>query len=382
MVTETQSPRLRILHVLTLNGPNGEYGGPVRVARELCSELNRRGHQTHIISGAREESQPIAAKGLKESYLIVKPISNYMPVSSLWSWKLIKNLSREIKQVDLVHIHFARDLIAFLAALISILNRKPFVTQTHGMIIFDGRLSTKIIDLVFTRPLLNQSKTNLVLTERELIAMKQLGVKIHSKILRNGISVSKSPLASTKAGNRIIFCSRLDKRKGVDKFILLAKSFETSKLKFEIFGPEGGELGLVQEAIQNAGPSGNLQYKGTIKSENVQELLKNADVLILPSKDEPFPMVVLEALAVGTPVLVMPSCGISEDLKEFNSNFVAKSENMDGLIYQTSYWLKLPLSTISRTKIANFARESFGIEQVVNLLIDIYETSLNLKITE
>ena len=34
-------PRNKVLHVLTLNGRNGEYGGPVRVARELCFELEK-----------------------------------------------------------------------------------------------------------------------------------------------------------------------------------------------------------------------------------------------------------------------------------------------------------------------------------------------------
>jgi glycosyltransferase involved in cell wall biosynthesis len=122
MPLNADTPKLSILHVLTLNGRFGEYGGPVKVARELCQELNSRGHKTHIFSGARESSQPIPKPGLTESFIIAKPISRRHPISSLWSWKLIKPLNDLIAKADVVHIHFARDLIPFLTALLAILN--------------------------------------------------------------------------------------------------------------------------------------------------------------------------------------------------------------------------------------------------------------------
>ena len=114
MQAAIDSPQLRILHVLTLNGRNGEYGGPVRVARELCQELNSRGHKTHIFSGALLGSEPAPGSELSESYIHVKPITKNLKVSSLWSWKLISPLKNLIRESDVIHIHFARDLVPFL----------------------------------------------------------------------------------------------------------------------------------------------------------------------------------------------------------------------------------------------------------------------------
>ena len=111
MSVNIDSQPISILHVLTLNGRNGEYGGPVRVARELCTELNSRGHATHIFSGALKGSEPVPKPGLLESFILVKPISRKLAVSSLWSWKIIKPLIKLINGSDVVHIHFARDLI-------------------------------------------------------------------------------------------------------------------------------------------------------------------------------------------------------------------------------------------------------------------------------
>ena len=160
MPAAVDTSRLNVLHVLTLNGRNGEYGGPVRVARELCTELHSRGHTTHIFSGALRGSEPTPKDGLSESFVLVKPILNKLPVSTLWSWGLLAPLTQQIKRADVVHIHFARDLVPYLAAFLSILNRKPFVTQTHGMIISDGRLSTRLTDFLFTRRLIKETNVN------------------------------------------------------------------------------------------------------------------------------------------------------------------------------------------------------------------------------
>ena len=313
--------------MLTLSGRNGEYGGPVRVARELCSELNTRGHDTQIFSGVVEGSEPNPKPGLVESYVLVKPVTHRLPLSSLWSWKLIKPLNQLIKTSDVVHIHFARDLISFLAAFLSAVQRKPFVTQTHGMI-SEERFITRIIDLILTKPLINQSKNIFVLTEIELKAVERLGVKSIVKVLPNGIAVELPQGKLELVNKRVVFCARLDERKGVGKFIELADSYRSSENVFEIYGPDGGELELVRREIEIRNLSDVVHYQGALQADDVQKLLREIDLLVLPSRDDNFPMVILEALAVGTPVLVMPSCGFAETLKTFEPNFVAASEDL------------------------------------------------------
>ena len=373
MPVTTDAPKLSILHVLTLNGCNGEYGGPVRVARELCSELNFRGHATHIFSGARKGSEPIPKPGLTESFVLVKPILQKRPVSSLWSWKLIRPLNKLIENADVIHIHFARDLVPFLAALLSILKKKPFVTQTHGMIISDGRLNTTIIDLFLTRPLLNKAETNLVLTQIELLSISKLGIKSPTEILPNGIAVDYTKEFSRKSGKFVAFCSRLDKRKGVSNFIGLAESFKTSGMKFEIYGPDGGELELVQNEIQIRNLRNILEYKGALPPDQVKEVLNRIDLLVLPSRNEPFPMVILESLAVGTAVLVMPSCGLARDLSEFNELYVSKTEDLEGLRKNLTLLMESSSSDTERSLIQEFCRKKFGITKVCANLVDVYQ---------
>ena len=376
MPTTAESPQLNILHVLTLNGRNGEYGGPVRVARELCQELNSRGHKTHIFSGALLGSEPLPSAELSESFIHVKPITQKLKVSSLWSWKLIRPLRKLIIDSDLVHIHFARDLVPFLAAFLAIILRKPFITQTHGMIISDGRISTQLIDLLLTRPIINKSRLNLVLTDYEASAVRKLRIKSPSTKLPNGVAIRDEVLPNHNPIKRVIFCSRLDKRKGVEKFIELAEQFKDYDLSFEIYGPDGGELNFVKSEVQKKNISNILKYKGSLPSDEVKNLLQHVDLLILPSKDEPFPMVILESLAVGTQVLVMPSCGIASQIRDFEAAFVAESEDQKGILDSFKKFFNSGFELKSREAIRELCRDKFGISSVTDQLLMNYKKVL------
>jgi glycosyltransferase involved in cell wall biosynthesis len=216
-----------------------------------------------------------------------------------------------------------------------------------------------------------------VLSDTELSAVLALGIKSPCKVLPNGISVSVNQKERKEPTNRIAFCSRLEKRKGVGKFIELADFFRKTGIKFEIYGPDGGELEFVQSEVKSRNLSSILEYKGSLQADEVQSVLTEIDLLVLPSKDEPFPMVILEALAVGTSVLVMPSCGFAEKLKRFESTFVADTEDLYGLKDSLIRQKTGQYRNKSHLEIAQFCAAEFGIESVVNLLLGEYMKALS-----
>ena len=86
-------------------------------------------------------------------------------------------------------------------------------------------------------------------------------------------------------------------------------------------------------------------------------------------------MVILEALSVGTPVLVMPTCAISSLLASYNSYFVAHEASIEGLI-KSFEELTQSLPSISRKSIVEFCAENFSISKVCDGLIAEYENIL------
>jgi len=375
-------PRIRILHILTLNGALGEYGGPNRVAYELCTNLQAKGHFVQIFTGVEAHSIPQFRDGLMESFEIVRPLSKSFPISSLWSGMLPIRLFQKIKESDLVHIHFARDLIPVLTAFLCVLTRKKFVTQTHGMIIPDNRISIRIIDALFIRYLMKRSAVNFVLTQQELDELTPMGFKCQMIELPNGINVPLD-IAVRKENEvpRIVFCSRLHPRKRPTAFLNLAReAFKKNFVgTFEIYGPDGSELDLIQDEIRKDEQLIYAQYKGSIAPSEVMNVLNQSDLLVLPSKNEPFPMVVLEALAVGTPILIMPSCGIASLIKDNYPMMVLESDDED-IFLASKKLLEQGYSIEFRKELQNFCNKNFGIEGVEDKLETVYlKVMMNIR---
>src|SRR5213078_2831497 len=60
----------------------------------------------------------------------------------------------------------------------------------------------------------------------------------------------------------------------------------------------------------------NVRFVGAVGGEAKDELLRRAAALVLPSYSENFGNVVLEAMAVGTPVVVTPEVGLAEEVEQ------------------------------------------------------------------
>ena len=364
--------QLKILHVLTLNSSSGDYGGPLRVARELCAELGRTGHVTELFSGAIEHIESKSNFGTLESSVMVSPISKRFMFSSLWSWKLIGALNSRIRSFDVIHIHFGRELIPITAAILCILNRKKFVTQSHGMVIRDKRIIVKLLDIFVIVPIWKKSSINYVLSKQELLATNEVFINLKSRILPNGIAANTEEFDESDRDKSVVaFCARLHKSKGIDKFIALAEGQNDNKNAFHVFGPDGGELDTILEYMNSKKPSVNIVYKGALPPDRVLRQLSKVGLVVLPSSYDPFPMVILEALSVGTPVLVMPSCGFASTLAIFNADFVAESESLEGLV-TTFNRLKLSFAKIEKKELIEFCEKYFSITAVCKTLTNDY----------
>lgn len=377
---DTPQPKsLRILHVLTLSGARGEYGGPNKVARELCSELQKRGHTTQIFTGAQANSIPDQNQQSNEAFEIVHSLNHRFPISSLWSKKLPKKLFSLVKTSDIVHIHFARDLIPMLAAFICIILKKPYFTQTHGMVVPDKRLSTKVFDFMFTRSALKHSQMNFVLSSQEQSEVSPLRIKCPIGILPNGIEVSETfvPKAQTPIPN-VIFCSRLHIRKRPEWFLNLAAYANQKGIdaNFLIYGPDGGQLEYIEKQILSNPKLSRVEYRGALAPNEVQDVLSQSAILVLPSENEPFPMIVLEALAVGTPTLIMPSCGISKMIQKVQPELIATSEDEKGLFSAFTQLFNKVVSHDNRVTYHSLCLQLFDIRTVTSKLEDFYNKAV------
>ena len=111
----------------------------------------------------------------------------------------------------------------------------------------------------------------------------------------------------------ILFLARLHPRKRVLSFIEMASILRDRGVsaQYRVVGPDGGDLVKARQLVRKRKLEDQVVFVGRLPSEAVpQEYLRSA-VYVLPSVDEPFPMTVLEALALGTPCVVTDSCFVA-----------------------------------------------------------------------
>jgi len=121
-------------------------------------------------------------------------------------------------------------------------------------------------------------------------------------------------------GIRIVFVGRLVYQKGIDRLLPLLKYIPNIHLT--IIG-EGKEKEHLLKIIEEENIHAKVKFLGLLS--NPYPYIAGADYFILPSRWEGFPNVVLESLALGTPVIAMKELSSLKDLK---INILNKSINL------------------------------------------------------
>ncbi|SNT40791.1 glycosyltransferase [Rhodococcoides kyotonense] len=344
---------MRILHIVTLISDDGAYGGPARVASNQADALRERGHDVTVIGGG-------------ESFRAfqVIPFAGFAGLAApgmLW-WLL-----RRARGFDVVHVHVARDLVTLPAFAVCRVLGVRVVAQTHGMIDPSSKLLSRPLDLLLTRPLLRRAAAVLYLTPRERVDLVAVaGESLALSRLTNGV-----PSSSCEGpGDRleVLFLARLHPRKRADLFVAMAEVLlaEHDSVTFSLVGPdEGGSF------VRDCGP--RVRWEGAISPSSSAARMAEASVYVLPSEDEPYPMSVLEAMAVGLPVVVTDSCGLAGDVSRLGCGVVVRAGDLEELVSAVRGLLEDPVGRSAMSaRGRSAAREEFGIESVASKLEGVY----------
>jgi glycosyltransferase involved in cell wall biosynthesis len=314
---------VRIAHVLTYVSADGAYGGPLAVLVAQCRELAARGHQVEVFAGWDGVATLEIPGVTVHLFRVVRAVP--MGFSGLVSPALFRAMTSRAQQFDVVHVHLSRDLIAAPTVLATLLRKRhPRVyLQTHGMIKPDARPKARVFDLAI-RPILRRSTSVFALTAADAERVAEVargGVSIVE--LPNGVPAQDDLPAPAHRSEvpDVLFLARLQPRKRVQLFaeaaaILLAEGLTA---RFSVVGPDEGDLAELRRFIDSRGLAGSIVYEGAIPPGTAPARLRAADVYVLPSLNEPFPMTVLEAMSVGVPTVVSATCLIADRLREHDA---------------------------------------------------------------
>ena len=314
---------MKILQVIGAFYPAQAYGGTVEVAYRLSKELVRRGHVVTVYTSDsldkyhRQKSRISEIDGIKVYYF--KNLSNRLAWHRLvFTPSLLPQLSREIKNFDIIHLHGFRNFQNILVHHYAKKYGIPYILQAHGDVPYANQktILKKIFDRLFGYTILRDASKVIALTETEVKDYKKRGMdgdKI--EIILNGIELSEYEGLPKRGEFRkrysirddekmILYLGRLHKTKGID---LLVKAFaDTSKeldnVKFLIVGPDDGYRSALEERIRALKVEDKVLFTGFVNNDEKIAVFVDADVFVTPSFSG-FPVTFLEACACGMPII-------------------------------------------------------------------------------
>lgn len=120
---------------------------------------------------------------------------------------------------------------------------------------------------------------------------------------------------------RFLTCGRLVHKKGFDLLLLAFKELLACRPEASLtIGGSGQEAGELQRLAAELDLMDKVRFAGWI--EDVSEALDAADVFVLPSREEPFGIVMLEAMARGVPIVATKTKGPEDVLSKGSAYFV------------------------------------------------------------
>jgi glycosyltransferase involved in cell wall biosynthesis len=362
---------LKILHVVTFLDGQRSYGGPLTVALNLAKEQINQGHSVVLIALSDRTDKRLDGKLEIRTFKAMK-ILGTLRFSSMISFSALRWLKMNSTNFDAVHLHFSRDIFQVWASWVAVQNKTNVFLQTHGMItntVASKKPIQDIYDLLFVKPILRRVNGVLALNESERNSLLDLCPGMCAYIVPNGIRFNSfEPGQPEKV--QVAFISRLHSQKNPLLFVSAAKHLITNGLnaRFLIAGPDGGQAAAVESEVESFN-SKSLRYLGPIDHDQVHQTLRASSLLVLPSVNEPFGMILLEAFSNGVPVVVSDSCQIAPEVKAYGLGETTSPTTED---VARAIEVRLAKSG-NRTQIYLAAKNLFDLGPIVSKLTKVYE---------
>ena len=244
--------------------------------------------------------------------------------------KRLDNLSKP----DLIVLHQIYTFSTLLGYMYAKKNRIPYVVKPHGSLTkyheSDSKLIKTLAKWFLISKILREADAIIVTCKSEradLIA--SLKPKAHQ--LEYGAVVSwpqDEAVRRQPRGNqnkRIVFSGRFDKKKNLPLVIKAMPQIldKYPDLILDIAGSgTANEVRILQNLISTLELESNVQFHGWIDSSKMQEIFAAARLLVLPSENENFAIVVAEALSAGVPCVVSKFVGTADIVAKHNAGEV------------------------------------------------------------
>jgi glycosyltransferase involved in cell wall biosynthesis len=318
------------------------YGGTERVVHYLTEELVKQGHQvTLFASGDSNTSAELVSHiptALRLSPECIDPIAHHIIQ--------LQDVLERVDEFDIVHFH--TDFIHF-----PFTNNMatPHVTTLHG------RLDLPELQYVYNKfplePVVSISKS-----QREPLPQANFVSTVYHGLLPDLYFPGKGD------GNYLAFLGRISPEKGLPRAIEIARA---SGVKIKIAAKiDKADQEYYEREIKHLLDDPLIEFVGEINEEQKCEFLGNALALVFPINwREPFGMVMIEAMACGTPVIAHAMGSVPEIIEPGKNGFIFQTVEEAVAIIKS-------LDSFDRSSVRKSFGERFTAQRMAQDYVTVY----------
>jgi glycosyltransferase involved in cell wall biosynthesis len=296
---------------------------------------------------------------------------------------------KAVKSSKIIHAHGHPYLTSLLSAKLAKKYSKPFVLTQHNTFIEYDSIFDKIErlnDLVVGKETLKEADKIIAVSNATKNYVLSLGAKPNKvTVLHNGVDLKRfKPMPEKREEMRrklgipqgsivVLTVRRLVYKNGIDTLIESANLAVKMNFKIVFLAVgKGPDFNNVQVRIKQLGIERNFKLTGFVKDEDLPLYYNTADLFVLPSKSgEGLPLVALEAMACGLPVVATNVGGIREIMNNKYGKLVPPN-NADLLANAIIEFAGMDFSS-RKSELRAMVEQKFSWDANVERLIEIYE---------
>jgi glycosyltransferase involved in cell wall biosynthesis len=342
---------MRIAQVAPLyeSVPPKYYGGTERVVSYLTEELVRQGHDVTLFASGDSETKARLVPVCRRSLRLDKDCQNQMA----HHFVMLERLFERADEFDIVHFHV--DYLHFP------LSRRELITQVTTL---HGRLD--IPDLV---PLYQEFRDMPVISisngQREPLPWASWQATVYHGLPADMYRFREKP------GDYLAFLGRVSPEKRLDRAIKISRRVGMPlKIAAKV---DPVDKDYFESVIAPLLRGGLVEFVGEIGEREKDEFLGNAYALLFPIDwPEPFGLVMIEAMACGTPVIAYRGGAVTEVIDQGHTGFVV--EGLDDAVEAVR---RVP--QLSRKRCREIFEERFTATRMSHDYVHIFERLISRR---
>ena len=322
------------------------YGGTERIVSYLTEELVRQGHEVRLFASGDSKTSAKLVRCCDVALRLNPLVRDPLPYHVI----MLEEVRQKANQFDVLHFH-----IDFLHAPLVRDFAERTVTTQHGRL--DLSDLTPFYGVFRELPLVAISNDQ----RNYLRYVNWIGTVHH------GLPRDLLPFQSNASGGYLAFLGRISPEKGPDRAIEIAvRAGMPLKIAAKV---DRVDQAYWEEKIRPMVEAhSNVEFVGEINEHEKAAFLGDAVALLFPIDwPEPFGLVMIEAMACGTPVIAFKRGSVSEILEHGTSGFIVDT------IEQAAAAAR-QISSVDRAKVRAAFEHRFTVERMAHDYVEIYRT--------